>query len=163
MFPHNRAWYTCPNFSHHPNIGDMISKYLQQLLESDSNVMFKMPKVGHLPKPASFPPPWPALRAARSVATTTGASSRGRHAPVLERQLGEEKWWTTSRAEGLFIPIKNRGYIYGYMIYDDIWVLILILFYHVTWYMFSENDLIMFWSWLTHHGSRYHKRAKEVW
>ena len=91
MFPHNRAWYTCPNFSHHPNIGDMISKYLQQLLESDSNVMFKMPKVGHLPKPASFPPPWPALRAARSVATTTGASSRGRHAPVLERQLGEEK------------------------------------------------------------------------
>jgi hypothetical protein len=33
---------------HHPNIGDMISnRYLK--------VMFKMPKMGHLPKPASHP------------------------------------------------------------------------------------------------------------
>ena len=39
-----RGWFLCPNVSHHPNIGDIISnKHLK--------VMFKIPKMGHLPTP----------------------------------------------------------------------------------------------------------------
>ena len=44
---------------------------------------YKNHKFHHV-SPIISRPPWPALRAARSVPRTTGASSRGRHAPVLD-------------------------------------------------------------------------------
>lgn len=73
-------------------------------------------------------------------------------------------WWTTVELKDSSSPysplkiedisIKNRGYMYM----ANIWVLIFdpVLSCFKTCFHY---DLIMVWSWLTHHGSRYHKRA----